>query len=87
MDSKQTSAGYIIANNNAILGFGRTEVAAVADARRWSGEDLKLPELRRGYGAGCLYIMPATQRLLDKVSADGGAITWNERGPVADIEE
>ena len=81
-------AGYIIATNGAIWGAGQTEQAALNQYRQSTGDDdVQLHELRRGYGAGCLYIAPATQRLLDQVRDEGGAIRWKDSGSVADIEE
>jgi len=81
----RTAAGYIVQDRDgyAIFGMGATAEAARADALPnvgpWEDRDSNTvgaddPEF--GFDAKFL-VLPATQSLLDKVAAEGGAIAWD----------
>jgi hypothetical protein len=78
------NAGYIIAST-AIWAIGATRVQALADYVRQTGDEVTLDTLSTNPREGTLFIMPATQDLLDHVAAHGGATSWDDTGDVADI--
>jgi hypothetical protein len=76
---------YIIASN-AIWAVGPTEESALAAYIRDTGDDsLTLDTISRHPMSGDIYVMPATDALIAKVEAEGGAISWDDTGSVADI--
>lgn len=88
-----TAAGYIAQDRDgyAIFGAGASADAARADALGnvgpWEDRDGNTvgandPEF--GFDAKFL-ILPATQALLDRVAAEGGAIAWDVIGGIADV--
>lgn len=78
---------YIIAGT-AIWSVGSTEDEALAAYVADTGDDsLTLDTISRDPFGGHTYIVPATNRLVEQVKAEGGDISWIVRSGVADIHQ
>lgn len=82
-----THAGYIIAGPTVIFAIGPTEEAAYSDYVRDTGDDsISLDSMRDARpGSGRIYVMPATERLLEHIDLVGGDTSWDDSGDVADV--
>ena len=78
--------GFIIHDNNTILGCGDTRELAFADALEWSDEterDITFNDLTEighidSRTSGVWVIGPASSKLMSQI-ADEGSIAWGER--------
>jgi len=75
-----TPAGFIVVGREAIYGCGTTRTAAILSASEWiDGSPHIIPRSRALANKSGLYVLPATQALLDQVEASSfGAIGWVE---------